>query len=129
MSERVVFHGKVSHDVVLSLLQGADLFCYPSVATEGFPKVVLEAMATGLPVLATPVSALPQLLESGTGWLLPEVSASAVAEGVCACLENEGLYASMSLRSLETARRYSLENWRDTIGENLVRSWGANLKG
>ncbi|RPI51405.1 MAG: glycosyltransferase, partial [Acidobacteria bacterium] len=40
LADRITFHGKVAHDRVLDLLQQADLFCYPTAASEGFPKIV-----------------------------------------------------------------------------------------
>src|SRR5205085_5822266 len=105
LSSHVTFHGKVDHDGVVKLLQKADLFCYPTRASEGFPKVVLEALACGLPVITTPVSVLPQLISDGCGLLIEEASPAALAKAVGACLSDEGQYQEMSRRSLATARK------------------------
>ncbi|MGH9364473.1 MAG: glycosyltransferase, partial [Thermoanaerobaculia bacterium] len=79
--DRVTFHGRVDHASVVRRLQHADLFCFPTVSSEGFPKVVLEALACGLPVLTTRVSVLPSLVGLECGLLLDEVTPAAVAEG------------------------------------------------
>lgn len=124
LEDRVVFHGKVDHATVLRRLQEADLFCYPTRSSEGFPKVVLEALACGLPVLATGVSVLPRLLGTGAGLVLAEATPAAVAEGVRRCLSDAGEYCRMSARALDTARQYSLERWRETVGDLLSSAWG-----
>jgi glycosyltransferase involved in cell wall biosynthesis len=123
VGSQVTFHGKVDHAKVLRLLQQADLFCYPT-ASEGFPKAVLEALACGLPVVTTRVSVLPKLIETGSGLLLEEVTPEAVALAVVDCLSDADRYRRMSARALETASQYSLERWRDTIGDLLRAACG-----
>ena len=122
VGERVDFHGKVNHAEVIRLLQNAHIFCFPS-KSEGFPKVVLEALACGLPVLATPVSVLPMLLSSGCGVLI-EPDAASIATAVCALVASPSRYKFMSAKARETAREYTLERWRDTIGSYLTAAWG-----
>ncbi len=123
VAARVRFHGNVRQSEVVSLLRRADLFCMPSVS-EGFPKSVLEALASGLPVVTTPVSVLPLLIGCGAGILLSEVSGQAVAAAVEDCLADAARYEAMSETAIATARSYSLENWRDTIGGYLREAWG-----
>ena len=120
----VTFHGNVNHDAVLNLLRGADLFVMPTTSSEGFPKAVLEALACGLPVVTTRVSVLPKLLQTGGGVLLDSPEPSAVAQGVRDCVSDPERYRAMSARAVEVARQYSLEGWRDFIGEQLRAAWG-----
>lgn len=127
LSRRVTFHGKVDHDAVIRQFQCADLFCFPTMSSEGFPKVVLEALACGLPVVTTKVSVLPQLIGRGCGVVLDEATPAAVAGAVRAVLSNEEQYHALSARAIETAARYSLERWRDTIGDLLRASWKCTL--
>jgi glycosyltransferase involved in cell wall biosynthesis len=124
VAERVVFHGNVDHNTVLTLLRKAHLFCFPTQASDGFPKAVLEGLACGLPAVATRVSVLPLLLSSGCGKLVNDATPEAVAEAIRYCLQDGERYEQLSLRALETARQYSLENWRDTIGAALSTEWG-----
>ena len=123
LSEHVRFHGKVNHETVMRLLSQAHLFCYPT-ESEGFPKAVLEALASGLPVITTRVSVLPALIGSESGVLLREVTPAALARTVVDCLSDGKRYRAMSESALRRARDYSLEKWRDTIGGMLREAWG-----
>ncbi|HEX6964841.1 MAG TPA: glycosyltransferase [Gemmatimonadaceae bacterium] len=124
VADRVVFHGRVNHDGVVSLLRQADVFCYPTAASEGFPKVVLEAIACGLPVVTTRVSVLAQLIGGGGGVLVDRADAEHVADAVRWCLADASRYSAMSTAAIHTAREYSLERWRDAIGGFLSSGWG-----
>jgi glycosyltransferase involved in cell wall biosynthesis len=123
LEDRVVFHGKVNHTAVMRLLHAADLFVYPT-ASEGFPKAVLEALASGLPVVTTPVSVLPSLVGGGCGVLLRNPNAAALAGAIVECLTDAERYRAMSANAVRRARDYSLESWRDTIGAMLRQAWG-----
>ena len=125
VSDHVTFHGKENHATVIRLLQQADLFCYPTAASEGFPKAVLEALACGLPVVTTRVSVLPQLIGKGCGLVLEDATPTAIARAVGECLSNADRYQAMSLKAVEIAQEYSLERWRDTIGTRLREAWGS----
>lgn len=124
LGSRVTFHGKVDHATVMRLLHQSDLFCYPTSASEGFPKVVLEALACGLPVVATRVSVLSELLESGCGVSIDEPTPAAVARAVDACFASADRYRAMSIAAVRTARQYSLERWKDSIAASLTAAWG-----
>lgn len=56
------FLGEMPHEEVLKEFMSADLFVFPSY-TEGFPNVILEAMACGCPIIATNVGAIPEMLD------------------------------------------------------------------
>lgn len=123
LDDRVTFHGKVDHTSVMRLLNQADLFCFPT-STEGFPKAVLEALACGLPVVTTRVSVLPSLIGRGCGMLIDEITPEAIAKAVHKILSDPNRYSAMSAQAIETAKEYSLERWRDTIGTHLYAAWG-----
>jgi hypothetical protein len=124
LADAIRFHGQVGHTDIIRIFQSADIFCYPTMASEGFPKVVLEALACGLPVVATPVSAIPSLLANGCGRLLTTVTPSALAQAVLDCLADDLTYSRMSALALETAQHYTLERWGEIIQQRLESLWG-----
>ena len=125
VQHNVHFHGQIDHSSVIGLMEQAHIFCFPT-ESEGFPKVVIEALACGLPVITTQVSVLPQLIKNGSGKLLAEATPSELAKSVKEICSDGNRYRTMSARAIETAREYSLENWRDSIGEKLRQAWNVS---
>jgi len=62
LSDNVFFYGRVPNEKVLSLMKSTDLFLIPS-RTEGLPRVLIEAMAMGLPVIGSNVGGIPELID------------------------------------------------------------------
>jgi glycosyltransferase involved in cell wall biosynthesis len=78
----LTFLGPVSQDELPGLYAWADLFCLPSFA-EGVPVVLMEAMATELPVVTTAIAGIPELVRDGrTGVLVPPGRADRVADAI-----------------------------------------------
>jgi colanic acid/amylovoran biosynthesis glycosyltransferase len=75
LGTRVTFHGSLPEDAVAAVLDRADVFVLPSVIApdgdmEGIPVALMEALATGLPAVATRHSGVPELVQEGvTGFL------------------------------------------------------------
>ena len=88
LSECVRILGAQPRPEVARLLREADLFVLPSVMAkngerEGIPVALMEAMVTGLPVVSSVLSGIPELVESGTsGWLVPPRDAKALADAL-----------------------------------------------
>ena len=124
VAKQVNLLGKLNHEQVMERLRNAHLFVFPTTSSDGFPKAVLEGLASGLPIVATRVSVLPQLLGNRCGVLIDEATPQAVARGVEYALSDPARYEAMSRKAIATARQYSLEAWRDTIGAMLEAAWG-----
>ena len=86
--------GWVDHDAVPAELDRFRLLVMPSRPTEGLPTVILEALACGTPVYASPVSGVPDVVRDGeTGFLMDDLDADAIAQDVAAILDREDLPA------------------------------------
>jgi glycosyltransferase involved in cell wall biosynthesis len=69
VAERIAFAGAVGQDRIRDYYERADVFALPSFA-EGLPVVLVEAMATGLPVVASRITGIPEVVEEGVSGLL-----------------------------------------------------------
>ena len=78
---RLVFPGAMAHGDVIRYMSAADVLLLPSYG-EGLPTVLVEAGSVGLPVIASAVGGIPELLGQDRGVLLPEVSASAITSAL-----------------------------------------------
>ncbi len=82
LAHRVRFVGGMAHHELPALYREADAFVLPS-RSEGLPVVLMEAMAAGLPVVATRVGGIPEIVEEGAaGFLVPADDESALADAL-----------------------------------------------
>ena len=124
LEHAVTFYGNLSHQEVLRTLSQAHVFVFPTRVKEGFPKAVLEAMACGLPIVASNVSVIPHLVGEDKGIVLEEPTSEAVARAVLTLMSEPARMAQMGRNARDASREYTLEAWRDTIGHLLRESWG-----
>lgn len=102
------------------LLRAADLLCHPS-RREGIPNVVREAMAAGLPVVATAASGTPELVRHGeTGLLSPVGDPAGLRANLVAVLRDSGLRRRLG----EAGRTRALAEFSDA---ECARQWLAHL--
>ncbi|MFT3886597.1 MAG: glycosyltransferase [Arachnia sp.] len=80
LTDRVTLVGPVGQDDILAEYHWANVFCLPSFQ-EGLPVVLMEAMATGMPVVTTPINGIPELVKDGrNGYLVPPGRADLLAD-------------------------------------------------
>jgi glycosyltransferase-like protein len=111
LDEDIILLGTVPEDSVAKLYKAGDVFVFPSVK-EGWGLVVLEAMASGLPVIASSIEPMTDYLKDGENALL--VSAmdyKALAQQVIEVLEGAELRDKLISNAKKTAQAYS---WRNT---------------
>ena len=105
LERRVLFPG--FQEDVHDWLGAADLFVLPS-AGEGLPLALLEAMTSGLPVIATSVGGVPEVLAgSGAGVLVPPGDRAELARAIRSLAADASLRAAMGAAGRERARLYS----------------------
>ena len=103
----VHFTGKLTNGApVRDVLDQADLFVLPS-RQEGLPRALLEAMARGLPAVATRVGGTPELLDDDC--LAPPDDPEALADRIRDALSSRQELARRAARNFETARSYRVE--------------------
>lgn len=108
---KVVSIGYTSaREEVADYYRAADLFVHAA-KTDNFPLTILEAMACGLPVVATAVGGIPEQVEDGeTGWLVPPRDAEALATRITQLMEEPVAREAMGRAGAEKAAvAYSLE--------------------
>ncbi len=134
VSERYSAPGAIQHEEVPHRLAGASAFLFPSTHAEGLGKVVLEAMASGLPVVAYRLPVLEGLIEDGvTGFLVPIRDVKAMTERIDQLLADPALIARMGAaarRKIEAEFSPQAINaqWQSLLAE-VVTEAGATQAG
>lgn len=108
LQDVVRFVGRVPHNRVVSLLQGSHIFVMPSVNdSETFGVAAAEAEATALPVVATRVGGVPEVVIDGeTGLLVPPGDVDALAAALLHLIEHRGLRSRMGKAGREHIERH-----------------------
>jgi colanic acid/amylovoran biosynthesis glycosyltransferase len=124
LEDRVRLAGAVSQDRIRELYAEAQVFCLPSFS-EGVPVVLMEAMAMGLPVVATRITGVPELVDEGRSGLLvppgrPDALADSLARIISADVETR--------RTMGAAGRSRVcaEFSPDLSAERLLTLFGSN---
>jgi glycogen(starch) synthase len=125
VSQEFHLRGGVSPDHIPTEFQKADLFVLPSIV-EGMPNVVLEAMASGLAVVATKIPGSQELVSHGqTGLLVPHSSPAALGEAILRLIENREDREQMGRNGRRAAESRSWGN----VAEAYLNTFERVLKG
>jgi phosphatidylinositol alpha-1,6-mannosyltransferase len=130
VADRVRWHGFIGdRTAYMEHLRSATLFVLPS-RSEGVPKVLLDAMAAGLPIVATDVGAIAEIVGEDRGRLVPAGDPAALAEAIGRSLDDPATLARMRERGLawaaehtETAQARRLVAWLQATFPDL--GWAA----
>jgi len=111
MRKRIHMLGSVSQSLLRALYWHADAYTLPSLY-EGFGMPILEAMASGTPVVTSNVSSMPEV-SGGAAVLVDPHDASSIAEGIMRARENQAHYRELGLAQ---AKKFT---WQRTATETL----------
>ena len=129
LKERVHFLAPVGHDQLPTLYASADVFCAPSVAaengdTDGMPTVLLEASASGIPCISTPVGGIAEFIKDGVNGLIVNPNdAEELARAIVRLLKDKALRRRLSQAALQSADAY---RW-SAIAERFDALYGSVL--
>jgi glycosyltransferase involved in cell wall biosynthesis len=104
--------GYVPEPVLEDLYRRASVFAFPSL-DEGFGMPVLDAMARGVPVLTSNVSAMPEVA-GDAAWFVDPTDAASIAEGLLRLTNNDTLRGELIDKGLKRSREFS---WEKAVGE------------
>ena len=106
--QRVLVRGKLSGDEVAAAMRSADILVMPSMCEENAPMVIAEAQARGLPVIATAVGGVPEMVDEGkTGALVRAGSADDLALAMRRVIQHPEVFEAMRPACLKAAEKYA----------------------
>jgi len=115
LDDCVIFLPQVSNQNIPKYTVASDVFVLPSLS-EGFPLTILEAMASGLPIVTTRICGLPEIIKEGeNGFLVEPANPEQLAEKILFILENDESRAKISANNKESVKQYSWENIIDKL--------------
>ncbi len=110
VAQKVIFAGSIPYEDLDKKYQQADVFVLSSHA-EGMPLVVLEAMASGLPIVATKVQGMEALVEQNVnGYLFPPDDHRSLAQRLAAIINDDTIRPQMGRESTRIAQKYDWAN-------------------
>lgn len=120
LADRVDVPGWVGPDKVEQILQETDIFVLPSLA-ENLPMSIIEAFAHGIPVISTPVGAVPEMIEDGrTGLIVPVGNGTALADALQRLITDPELRQALGRNARDAHEaHYRLSSYTD----RLVALW------
>jgi glycosyltransferase involved in cell wall biosynthesis len=112
----VTFYGHVENHRIATFYQQIDVLVVPSVWPENSPVTITEAMASGIPVIASDVGGIGELVEDGvTGYLIPLRDSLAIAERIGRFLARPELLKAMGERALAKIQAYQMRQQVERI--------------
>jgi glycosyltransferase involved in cell wall biosynthesis len=129
VSGRLRFVGAKPLCRLLPLYRDYDMFVLPTLPGEGIPRVLLEAMTGGLPVVTTRVAGIPSLIsDEVNGLLIDQPAASALADAVARIVSDAALRRRLIAKGYETARAHTLEAQAAGMMQALSARLGITLR-
>ena len=117
LAERVIFLGWISPEQRNALLAEADIFVLPSYH-EALPMAILEAMGWGLPIIATPVGGIAELVISGeNGLLVTPGHIQQLSDAMKLAIEDESLRLALGKTARKMAARFDIRNYWHTLAD------------
>ena len=123
----LILHDYMNRDSLASLYRMCDVFVLPSFE-EGFVRVMLEAAASGLPVIVTPNTGAEDFLspDEPEGWLIPVNDIDALCDSLASAKQDRDRTFALGQRAAQKARAFTWEAYGDQVLANYRRVLGRN---
>jgi glycosyltransferase involved in cell wall biosynthesis len=129
VANRINLRGPVALDQLMPLYREFDLFVLPTRPGEGIPRVLMEAMAAGLPIVTTDVSGISSLITNGeNGLLVPEGSTQGIADAVHSLIKDPSLRQRLIQGGYATARAHTLERQAASLMQTVATECGLPIR-
>lgn len=129
VSDRIDLLGSRTLPQVLALAREHDLFVLPTLPGEGVPRVLLEAMASGLPIVVSDVAGVPTLVQHEVnGLLVPPADPAAIAEAAERLIRDDSLRQRLIATGNRAARAHTADSHARKIALGLVKLAGIHLR-
>ena len=129
IADRVHLLGSRTLPQVLAIAREHDLFVLPTLPGEGVPRVLLEAMASGLPIVVSDVAGVPTLVQHEVnGLLVPPADPGAIADAVERLIRDGALRRRLIATGTRAARAHTADSHARKIALGLVKLAGIHLK-
>lgn len=114
LKNNIVFVGEKKNDELVEFYSHADLFVLPSIDTEGFGLVLLEALASGVPVITTPMAGISKEIDLyKVGVVVPVKDCKKLSEVIIKLLNNNEMRNQMSVNAIDMIK--NLYDWKIII--------------
>lgn len=128
LSDCIQFAGKVPQESIPQLMHQADVFALSSLS-ESFGIVNLEAMAAGLPIVATKVGGIPDVVEEGVnGYLVNAKNPDELADRLLVLLQNDEMREEISVTNREKAKLYTWDEVATKVEKEYQKMIARKMK-
>lgn len=125
LADRVTFAGDLDEAALRAAYDAADVFALPT-RHEGYGMAIAEAVAAGLPVVATPTGAIPALVDDGSGAIVPIDDVDALTAALARIIGDDAVRTALAAGA--SRRRDALPRWADSAiaMDDALRRFAAN---
>ncbi len=121
LAKRILFTGKITDHELEAVYAMATIFCFPSFA-EGFGLPPLEAMASGIPVIVSKTSAIPEVCGDAAVYIDPD-QPEEIASAISMLLTDKTFYDEKKQAGLKRAANFTWEKTAHQVMKSLVAAW------
>lgn len=110
--KRIIFHGWIQNTNLISLLNKADILVVPSLCYENSPTVIYEALSIGLPVIATDIGGVAELIKEGkNGWIFPAGDFAQFNQKIISLYKQRDKLTLLAENCRQSVKDYTIDNY------------------